>query len=143
MPAESHRPMPSVRDTIGWTGVALTRELKTWHTALPALVRSDAVFSLMLWVAVFSVAAAVVAVPGIPLPVRYSAGLAAVAYLFICVELTRIERPIRARPALFRRGPNRRAVSRSAHPGSRPAAAGALRDGGPPRTRRDPPRCVP
>ncbi len=101
MPAESHRPMPSVRDTIGWTGVALTRELKTWHMALPALIRSDAVFSLMLWVAVFSVAAAVVAVPSIPISVRYSAGLAAVAYLFICVELTRTRRPVPARQVLL------------------------------------------
>ena len=93
--------MPSVRDTIGWTGVAITRELKTWHMALPALVRSDAVFSLMLWVAVFSVAAAVVAVPSIPISVRYSAGLAAVAYLFICVELTRTRRPVPARQVLL------------------------------------------
>ena len=88
------RPLPSLRDTVGWTGVALTRELKIWHTALPGLVRSDAVFSLMLWVAVFSVAAAVVAVPSIPISVRYSAGLAAVAYLFVCIELTRMQRPV-------------------------------------------------
>ena len=91
------RPLPSWRDTLGWSGVALTREVKTWHAALPALVRSDAVFSLMLWVAVFSVAAAVVAVPSIPISVRYSAGLAAVAYLFLCVELIRIRRPVPAR----------------------------------------------
>ncbi len=88
------RSLPSLRDTVGWTGVALTRELKIWHTALPGLVRSDAVFSLMLWVAVFSVAAAVVAVPSIPISVRYSAGLAAVAYLFVCIELTRMQRPV-------------------------------------------------
>ncbi len=88
------RSLPSLRDTVGWTGVALTRELKIWHTALPGLVRSDAVFSLMLWVAVFSVAAAVVAVPSIPISVRYSAGLAAVAYLFVCIELTRMRRPV-------------------------------------------------
>jgi len=93
--------LPSLRDSLGWTRVAVTRELKTWHTALPALVRSDAVFSLMLWVAVFSVAAAVVAVPSIPLSVRYSAGLAAVAYLFLCVELTRIQRPVPGRQVLL------------------------------------------
>jgi hypothetical protein len=84
--------LPSLLDSLGWTRVALTRELKIWHTALPGLVRSDAVFSLMLWVAVFSVAAAVVAVPSIPISVRYSAGLAAVAYLYVCVELTRTQR---------------------------------------------------
>jgi len=95
------RPLPSLRDTVGWTGVALTRELKIWHTALPGLVRSDAVFSLMLWVAVFSVAAAVVAVPSIPISVRYSAGLAAVAYLFVCIELTRMQRPIPGRQLLL------------------------------------------
>lgn len=93
--------MPSWRDTLGWSGVALTREVKTWHAALPALVRGDAVFSLMLWVAVFSVAAAVVAVPSIPISVRYSAGLAAVAYLFLCVELIRIRRPVPARQVLL------------------------------------------
>ena len=99
--AGSHRPLPSWRDTLGWTGVAVTRELKTWHAALPALVRSDAVFSLMLWVAVFSVAAAVVAVPSIPISVRYSAGLSAVAYLFLCVELIRIRRPVPGRQVLL------------------------------------------
>ena len=99
--AGSHRPLPSWRDTLGWTGVAVTRELKTWHAALPTLVRSDAVFSLMLWVAVFSVAAAVVAVPSIPISVRYSAGLSAVAYLFLCVELIRIRRPVPGRQVLL------------------------------------------
>ena len=97
----SRRPLPSWRDTLGWTGVAVTRELKTWHAALPTLVRSDAVFSLMLWVAVFSVAAAVVAVPSIPISVRYSAGLSAVAYLFLCVELIRIRRPVPGRQVLL------------------------------------------
>jgi len=99
--AVSRRPLPSWRDTLGWTGVAVTRELKTWHAALPTLVRSDAVFSLMLWVAVFSVAAAVVAVPSIPISVRYSAGLSAVAYLFLCVELIRIRRPVPGRQVLL------------------------------------------
>jgi hypothetical protein len=95
------RPLPSPNELAGWTWVALTRELKTWHTALPALIRSDFVFTLMLWVAVFSVAAAAVAAPTIPLQVRYTAGLAAVAYLFLCVELIRIRRPIPARNAVL------------------------------------------
>jgi hypothetical protein len=95
------RPLPSWRDTLGWSGVALTREVKIWHAALPALIRGDLVFSLMLWVAVFSVAAAVVAVPSIPISVRYSAGLAAVAYLFLSVELIRIRRPVPARQVLL------------------------------------------
>ena len=100
--AAAGRPvLPSLLDSLGWTRVALTRELKIWHTALPGLVRSDAVFSLMLWVAVFSVAAAVVAVPSIPISVRYSAGLAAVAYLYVCVELTRTQRPIPRRPIVL------------------------------------------
>ncbi len=95
------RPLPSWRDTLGWSGVALAREVKIWHAALPALVRGDVVFSLMLWVAVFSVAAAVVAVPSIPISVRYTAGLAAVAYLFLSVELIRIRRPLPARRVLL------------------------------------------
>ena len=99
--AEWQRPSPNVRKTLGWTALALARELKAWQAALPGLVRGDFVFTLMLWVAVFSVAAAVVGTPGIPLPTRYSAGLAAVAYLFVCVELTRIRRPIPARHMLL------------------------------------------
>jgi hypothetical protein len=101
MAAGWRRPLPRWRDTLGWSGVALTREVKIWHAALPALVRGDLVFSLMLWVAVFSVAAAVVAVPSIPISVRYSAGLAAVAYLFLSVELIRIRRPVPARQVLL------------------------------------------
>src|SRR3989442_6314304 len=65
------------------------------------MVRGDVVFSLMLWVAVFSVAAAVVAVPSIPIWVRSGAGRAAVAYLFICVDLTRMQRPVPARRVLL------------------------------------------
>jgi hypothetical protein len=95
------RPLPSWQDSLSWTGVALAREAKTWHVALPALIRGDFAFTLMLWVAVFSVAAAVVAAPSIPLSVRYTAGLAAVAYLFICLELTRIQRPVPARHLLL------------------------------------------
>jgi hypothetical protein len=97
----SRRPSLNWRETLRWTVAALAKELQTWQAALPTLLRGDFVFTLMLWVAVFSVAAAVVAVPGIPLPVRYSAGLAAVAYLFICVELTRIERPVPGRQVLL------------------------------------------
>lgn len=95
------RPLPSPKELIEWTSIVLTRELKTWHIALPALIRGDFVFTLMLWVAVFSVAAAAVAAPTIPLSVRYTAGLAAVAYLFLHVELIRIRRPIPARDALL------------------------------------------
>ncbi len=106
--AEWRRPLPSWHETLGWTRVAVTRalrtwevalarELKTWHVGVPALVRSDFVFTLMLWVAVFSVAAAVVAAPSIPLSTRYAAGLTAVAYLFICVELARTPRPLPGR----------------------------------------------
>jgi hypothetical protein len=98
---EWRRPLPSLRETVGWTWVALTREAKTWHIALPALIRGDFVFTLMLWVAVFAVAAAAVAAPSIPLAVRYTAGLATVAYLFLCVELTRIRRPVPARQVLL------------------------------------------
>ena len=99
--AEWRGPSTSWRQTLGWTAFAFHRELKTWQAALPGLIRGDFVFTLMLWVAVFSVAAAVVGTPSIPLPARYSAGLAAVAYLFVCVELTRIRRPIPARQLLL------------------------------------------
>ena len=95
------RPLPSLQELAEWTWVVLTREAKTWHVALPTLIRSDFVFTLMLWVAVFSVTAAAVAAPSIPLQVRYTAGLASVAYLFLCVELIRIRRPIPARHVLL------------------------------------------
>jgi hypothetical protein len=98
---EWRRPSLNWRQTLGWTSFALARELKTWQAALPGLLRGDFVFTLMLWVAVFTVAAAVVAAPSMPISARYSAGLAAVGYLFLCVELTRVRRPIPGRQLLL------------------------------------------
>jgi hypothetical protein len=80
---------------------AVAREAKTWQAALPALLRGDFVFTLMLWVAIFCVAAAVVADPSIPIRVRYSSGLVAVAYLFIGIELAGRHRPVRRRAFLL------------------------------------------
>src|SRR6059058_6135198 len=98
---EWRRPSDGWRQTLRWTAVAVLDELRRWQAALPGLLRGDFVFTLALWVAVFSVAAAVVAQPTIPLPVRYSAGLAAVAYLYLYAELARIERPLRGRRVLL------------------------------------------
>jgi hypothetical protein len=98
---EWRRPSLNWRQTLGWTSFAVARELKTWQAALPGLLRGDFVFTLMLWVAVFTVAAAVVATPSLPLSARYTAGLAAVGYLFLCVELTRIRRPVPGRQWLL------------------------------------------
>src|SRR5438094_4060041 len=99
--AELRRPSDRWPQTVRWTAVAVLDELRRWQAALPGLLRGDFVFTLALWVAVFSVAAAVVAQPTIPLPVRYSAGLAAVAYLYLYAELARIERPLRGRRLLL------------------------------------------
>jgi len=88
-------------DTIRWTRLALSAELATWQAALPTLLRNDFAFTLALWVAVFSVAASVVAAPGVPLSVRYTAGLAAVAYLYLYVELARKARVVPARTVLL------------------------------------------
>src|SRR5206468_10601234 len=99
--AELRRPSDRWPQTVRWTAVAVLDELRRWQAALPGLLRGDFVFTLALWVAVFSVAAAVVAQPTIPLPVRYSAGLAAVAYLYLYAELARIERPLRGRRVLL------------------------------------------
>ena len=88
-------------DLIRWTRVALTSELRIWQAALPTLLRNDFAFTLALWVAVFSVAASVVAAPGVPLSIRYTAGLAAVAYLYLYVELTRKVRPVPGRSVLL------------------------------------------
>ena len=89
------------RDVMRWTRIALTAEVRTWQTALPTLLRHDFAFTLALWVAVFSVAASVVAAPGVPLSIRYTAGLAAVAYLYLYVELSRFARPVRGRSVLL------------------------------------------
>jgi hypothetical protein len=89
------------RDAIRWTRVALAAEARTWQAALPTLLRNDFAFTLALWVAVFSVAASVVAAPTVPLSIRYTAGLAAVAYLYLYVELTRIRRPVPGRTLLL------------------------------------------
>lgn len=91
--AEWQRPSDSWQQTLRWTAVALTDEWRRWQTALPELLRGDFLFTLALWVAVFTVATAVVAQPQIPLSVRYSAGLAAVAYLYVYAELARSPRP--------------------------------------------------
>lgn len=93
MAAEWQRPSESWQQTARWTAVAVGDEWRRWQTALPDLLRGDFLFTLALWVAVFTVAAAVVGQPQIPLSVRYSAGLAAVAYLYLYAELARSPRP--------------------------------------------------
>jgi hypothetical protein len=92
--AEWRRPSESWQQTLRWTALALRDESRRWQTALPDLLRGDFIFTLALWVAVFSVAAAVVGQPSIPLAVRYSAGLAAVAYLYLYAETARMRRPL-------------------------------------------------
>ena len=99
--SEWHPPSFNPRDVIRWSRVALTAELRTWQAALPTLLRHDFAFTLALWVAVFSVAASVVAAPAIPLSIRYTAGLTAVVYLYLYVELTRIRRPVPGRTLLL------------------------------------------
>jgi hypothetical protein len=99
--AELRRPSESWEQTVRWTGLALADEARRWQTALPTLLRGDFIFTLALWVAAFTVAAAVVGQPGIPLPVRYSAGLAVVAYLYLYAELARIRRPVPGRQLLL------------------------------------------
>jgi hypothetical protein len=99
--AEWHRPSDSWQQTLRWTVLALADEWRRWQIVLPGLLRGDFIFTLALWVAVFTVAAAVVAQPSIPLPVRYSAGLSAVAYLYLYAELARIRRPLPGRRFLL------------------------------------------
>ena len=61
--AELHRPSESWEQTIRWTALALADEARRWQTALPTLLRGDFIFTLALWVAAFTVAAAVVGQP--------------------------------------------------------------------------------
>jgi hypothetical protein len=98
---EWRAPSFNLRDAIRWTQIALVGEVRMWQAALPTLLRNDFAFTLALWVAVFSVAASVVAAPGVPLSIRYTAGLAAVAYLYLYVELARIARPVPGRSLLL------------------------------------------
>jgi len=95
--AEWHGPSDTWQQTLRWIRLGAATELRYWQAALPTLFRGDFIFTLVLWVAVFSVAAAVVALPNVPLTVRYSAGLVAVAYLYLYAELARIRRPLPGR----------------------------------------------
>lgn len=99
--AEWRRPSVSWRQTGRWTWVAMRDLVSNSQATIPALLRGEFVFTLGLWVAVFSVTASIVAMPTIPLPVRYSAGLAAVAYLYLYAELARARRPIVGRRVLL------------------------------------------
>ena len=96
-----HHPSDTWTQTLRWIRLGIVGELRYWQAALPTLLRGDFIFTLVLWVAVFSVAAAVVALPDIPLTIRYSAGLVAVAYLYLYAELARIRRPVPGRRLLL------------------------------------------
>ena len=96
-----HGPTDTWQQTLRWLGHGVVAELRYWQAAVPAVVRGDFIFTLVLWVAVFSVAAAVVALPNVPLTVRYSAGLVAVAYLYLYAELARARRPVPGRRFLL------------------------------------------
>jgi hypothetical protein len=95
------RPTGDWRQTLRWAFIALGTEAQNWRSAMPGLVRGDFVFTLALWVAVFSVTAAIIAVPAVPLKTRYSAGLAAVAYLYLYAELSRLRRVVPGRRVLL------------------------------------------
>jgi hypothetical protein len=101
VPTEWQRPSFNPKETWRWVRIAAVAELRTWQAALPTLLRNEFAFTLALWVAVFSVAASVVAAPAIPLSVRYAVGLAAVAYLYLYVELARIARPVPGRTLML------------------------------------------
>ena len=90
-----------MQETIRWTAVGLRDEWRRWQAMLPALFRGDFVFTVALWVAVFTVAAAVVAQPGIPVGTRYGVGLAAVAYLYLYTQLARTRRAVPGRRVLL------------------------------------------
>ena len=95
--ADWNGPSDTWQQTVRWIRLGTVTELRYWQAALPTLLRGDFIFTLVLWVAVFSVAAAVVALPNVPLTVRYSAGLVAVAYLYLYAELARTRRPLAGR----------------------------------------------
>ena len=96
-----NRPTLDLQDTVRWTAVGIRDEWRRWQAMLPALFKGDFVFTVALWVAVFCVAAAVVAQPGIPITTRYGAGLTAVAYLYLYTQLARLQRPVPGRRVLL------------------------------------------
>ena len=93
------RPTFSELSRLTWLSVG--REALQWRLTIPSLVRGEFVFTLALWVAVFSVTAAILAAPNVPLTVRYSAGLTAVAYLYLYAELSRSGRSVPGRRVLL------------------------------------------
>ncbi len=95
------RPDGDWQQTARWAWIALATELRNWRLAVPGLVRGEFVFTLTLWVAVFSVTAGIVALPTVPLTTRYAAGLAAVAYLYLYAELARLRRTVPGRRVLL------------------------------------------
>lgn len=92
---------PSVSELLRATWLGISREALEWRLTIPGLVRGEFVFTLALWVAVFSVTAAILAAPTVPLATRYSAGLTAVAYLYLYAELSRSGRVLRGRRVLL------------------------------------------
>ena len=95
------RPSGDWRQTSRWALLAARTEARDWRLAVPGLVRGEFVFTLALWVAVFSVTAAIVAQPAVPIKFRYSAGLAAVAYLYLYGEISRLRRLLPGRRVLL------------------------------------------
>ena len=95
------RPSGGWRQTGRWALLAARTEARDWRLAVPGLIRGEFVFTLALWVAVFSVTAAIVAQPAVPIKFRYSAGLAAVAYLYLYGEIARQRRALPGRRVLL------------------------------------------
>ncbi len=99
--ATRQRPPGDWKQTLRWALVALQTEARDWRLAIPGLVRGEFVFTVTLWVAVFSVTAGIMALPTVPLTTRYAAGLAAVAYLYLYAEIARSRRPVPGRRVLL------------------------------------------
>jgi hypothetical protein len=91
---EWKRPSASWGERLHWFRLAVGDELRRWQRTLPALLSGGFAFTLGLWVAVFAVAASTVSTPGVPLQLRYAAGLTAVGYLYLYAELARARRSI-------------------------------------------------
>ncbi len=84
-----------------WRSVAVRGEMRRWQAALPVVFASGFVFTLGLWVAVFSVSAAILATRSIPLHIRYGVGVAALTYLYFYAVAARFPRVLNASSVLF------------------------------------------
>ncbi len=88
-------------DWLRWRSVAARGEMRRWQAALPTVFANGFLFTAGLWVAVFSVSAAILATPSVPLHIRYGVGVVALTYLYFYAVAARFPRVLNGSSVLF------------------------------------------